>query len=94
MIEKGLSQIINKQINTEFDENISMHESQEKLTVLINDLIQKDFQKLISILYKVDVDESKLKKLLKENPEKDAAYIIANLVIERESQKVKTLKQF
>jgi len=48
----------------------------------------------LPILYKVDVDESKLKKLLKDNPEKEAAHIIANLIIERERQKVKTRKQF
>ena len=31
----------------------------------INDLIQYDFQKLVECLYRIDIDESKLKGLLK-----------------------------
>ncbi len=66
----------------------------EKLIRFINDLIQNDFQKLIAILYKVDVDESKLKKLLREGIGKDTADIIATQIIEREIQKIEIRKQF
>lgn len=94
MVEKELIHIINKQIDTNLTENISRHELQQKLTVFINDLILNDFQKLISILYKVDVGEQKLKRILKENAGTDAGEIIANLIIEREIQKIETRKQF
>lgn len=94
MVEKELIEIINKQIHTNLTEDISRHELQENLTVFINDLILNDFQKLILILYKVDVDEKKLKKILKENVGTDAGEIIATLIIERELQKIETRKQF
>ena len=94
MVQKELIHIINKQIDTNLTENISRHELQQKLTVFINDLILNDFQKLISILYKVDVGEQKLKRILKENAGTDAGEIIANLIIEREIQKIETRKQF
>ena len=94
MVQKELIHIINKQIDTNLTENISRHELQQKLTVFINYLILNDFQKLISILYKVDVDEKKLKRILKENAGTDAGEIIANLIIEREIQKIETRKQF
>ncbi len=94
MIEKCLIQIINKQIDSEFGENISMPDLKEKLIEFINDLIQNDFQKLIIILYKIDVDENKLKKLLKDNPEKDTAETIAKMIIERVGEKIKTRRQF
>ncbi|HEY8688437.1 MAG TPA: hypothetical protein VIM07_04320 [Chitinophagaceae bacterium] len=94
MVEKELIHIINKQIDTNLTENISSNELQQKLTIFINDLILNDFQKLISILYKVDVDEKKLKRILKENIGTDAAEIIATLVIERELQKIETRRQF
>lgn len=94
MVEKELIQIINKQIDTDFVEGILMQALQEKLIVFINDLIQNNFQRLVAILYKVDVDENKLKRILKEDAGKDAADIIARLIIEREIQKIETRKQF
>lgn len=94
MVENELIQIINKQINTDLTEDISNNELHQKLTAFINNLIVNDFQKLISILYRVDVDEKKLKRILIENTGMDAGEIIAALIIERELQKIETRKQF
>ena len=54
----------------------------------LNDLIVNDFEKLIFILYKVDVDEKKLKNLLTTNLKTDAGELLARLVIERQIQKI------
>ena len=94
MIEKELIQIINKQIDSNLTDDISNHELIQKLTAFINDLILNDFQRLITILYRVDVDEKKLKRILKENTGTDAGEIIATLIIEREIEKIETRKQF
>ena len=94
MAENELIQMINSHIDAHFEQSISTQELQQKLAVLINNLINKDFQKLLIILYKVDVDENKLKNILKAEAGKDAANIIATLIIEREIQKIKTRKQF
>ena len=94
MVKKELIQIINKQIDTDFAEGILMQALQEKLIVFINDLIQNNFQRLVAILYKVDVDENKLKRILKEDAGTDAGEIIAGLIIEREIQKIETRKKF
>jgi hypothetical protein len=55
----------------------------------INHLILINFERLIHLLYRIDVSEVKLKTLLKENPTKDAGKIIATLIIERQLQKIK-----
>ena len=94
MAERELIEIINKHIDTAFAEDTSMQELQQKLIAYINGLIQTDFQKLVTILYRVDVDENKLKTILKNEAGKDAADIIAGLIIEREMQKIQTRKQF
>ena len=60
----------------------------------INELINKDFQKLVSILYRMDVSESKLKQLLADNTGTDAGLIIADLMIERQEEKIKARQQF
>lgn len=60
----------------------------------INELITNDFQKLVSILYRMDVSEIKLKQLLTENPGTNAAVIIADLMIERQAEKIRSREQF
>lgn len=75
-------------------ENISLEELKEKLSVQINQMIQTDFQKLVSLLYRIDVNETRLKLLLKEYPGEDAGKIIAELIIERQLQKIKSRQQF
>ena len=65
----------------------------EELTAQINHLLNNDFQKLIYILYRMDINESKLRRMLRENQGTDAGRIIANLVIEREGQKIKSREE-
>jgi hypothetical protein len=60
-----------------------------QLAYEINQLILINFERLIQLLYRIDVSEVKLKTLLKENPKEDAGKIIATLIIERQLQKIK-----
>lgn len=57
-------------------------------------LLDTDFHRLVSLLYRVDVDEKKLKKILSENPETDAANLIARLLLERVEEKMLTRRKF
>lgn len=66
----------------------------DELTNRINELLNSDFQRLISVLYRMDVNESKLRQLLNENPNTDASLLIANLMIERQIQKIKSRREF
>jgi hypothetical protein len=66
----------------------------EDLVLYINELIAKDFSKLVHLLYAVDVPEKKLKALLAEHPNEDAGRLIALLMIERQEQKRKSREQF
>lgn len=60
----------------------------------INELVNTGFQKLVSILYRMDVSEIKLKQLLKDNPGADAGLIIADLMIERQAEKIRSRQQY
>jgi hypothetical protein len=60
----------------------------------INELIKNDFNHLIQVLYRIDVNEARLKQVLKDNPYEDAGKIIAALIMERQLQKIKSRKQF
>jgi hypothetical protein len=68
--------------------------NREWLASVINELLNKDFQKLIAILYRVDVDEVKLRYLLAKNPDTDAGVTIADLLIERQWQKMNARASF
>ena len=69
-------------------------ELREALAVWVNDLIQQDLNELIRLLYRIDISESRLKFLLHEKVGEDAAFIIADLIIERQLQKIKSRQQF
>lgn len=66
----------------------------EELVAYINQLVSKDFAKLVYLLYAVDVSEKKLKQLLAEHPNEDAGKLIALLILERQEQKRKSREQF
>jgi hypothetical protein len=64
MEQQELVNIINKEMAVDLPQQISMEEMRKRLSIEINDLIVHDFQKLVGILYRVDVNERKLKYLL------------------------------
>ncbi len=66
----------------------------DELVAHINQLISKDFARLVYLLYAVDVSEKKLKQLLTEHPTEDAGKLIALLILERQEQKKKSREQF
>jgi hypothetical protein len=66
----------------------------DELAAYINQLIAKDFSKLVYLLYAVDVSEKKLKQLLAEHPNEDAGKLIAVLILERQEQKKKSREAF
>ena len=94
MAENELVQVLNQKIGIDLPGNIDTDELHAALRGVINDLIQHDFQRLVSVLYRVDIEENKLKKILKEQQGTDAAEIITSLIIERERQKIETRKKF
>lgn len=94
MENDDLIYFLNKELSVELPEKISYSEIQTQLAVYINRLIKNDFDKLIAYLYRIDVNEQKLKLLLKQFPDEDAGNIIASLIIERQQQKIKSREQF
>lgn len=89
-----LIRLLNKELPINFADKKSYDEVKDQLAEYINQLINHDFDKLITYLYRIDVSEPKLKLLLHENQQEDAAHIIAALIIERQEQKIKTREFF
>jgi len=85
---------INNTLALSLPEKISFETMHAELAAHINHLIKSNFESLVSLLYKIDVDESKLKFHLLDNPNEDAGNVIASLIIERMQQKAVFKKQF
>jgi hypothetical protein len=90
--EEQLIDSLKKDLQIDLATKISFEKIKEKLVAHIDHLINNNFEELIFILYRVDVSEAKLKILLKENT--GSASVIADLIIERQLQKIKTREQF
>lgn len=60
----------------------------ESLTSRIIFLLLNEMEKLLHILYRIDVNEKKVKEAFAQNNPKNIAPILAELIIERETQKV------
>jgi len=62
----------------------------EKLAILIAHLMQNNFEKLCQAMYRLDVSEVKFHQVMTEKPTGEIPSSLADLVIEREMQKVRT----
>lgn len=85
---------INNSMEIALPEQLSMEELREKLTAHINHLINHDFEKLVFYLYRIDINEAKMKQLLDRQQGEHAAALIADLIIERQLQKNKSRREF
>lgn len=92
-INTDLIPVINDSLEIAIPVTASLDELKEKLAVHINDLINHDFQKLVFLLYRIDVDENKMRRLLEQREGENAAGLIANLIIERQLQKIESRKK-
>ena len=91
-------QLMNKLISHEFPEVLEKYSEEDLenyLAVYINELIDKDFNKLVNLLYRIDISEQKLKIAL-QNEDKtiSSGKTIAQLIIERQLQKLEFRKKF
>ena len=91
-MNKDLITDINQSLEISLPVSISTDELREKLVAHINHLINHDFEKLVFYLYRIDVNESKMRELLQQNDGENAAGLIADLIIERQLQKIESKK--
>ena len=93
-VNSALIPEINQSLEISLPASTSLEELKQKLTLHINHLINYDFEKLVFYLYRIDVDESKMKHLLDQKEGENAAELIADLIIERQLEKIKSRRQF
>jgi uncharacterized protein YwgA len=91
-INKDLVPALNDSLEISLPDNIQLEELKQKLALHINHLINHNFEKLVSLLYRIDVNENKIRQLLKQKEGENAAGLIADQIIERQLQKIESRK--
>lgn len=93
MVTDDLIQSVNNELALDLPNNISLAQLKEQLAAHINHLINHDFEKLVYYLYRIDVNEKKMKALL-QSPHENSGELIAQLIIDRQLEKQKTKEEF
>lgn len=75
-------------------EAVTEAELESRLADKINLLIQRDFEALVQLLYRIDVSEKRLRGMLDANTGEDAGRIIARLIMERQWQKIESRRRY
>jgi hypothetical protein len=91
--QKELTEVLDHDFSLSIKGNISFEELKLLLAERINYLINNNFQELIRLLYRIDIDEHRLKYMLEES-EVNAGTLIADLIIERQLQKIASRKKY
>ncbi len=95
-----LRALINKDLDTQEDGMLipgghpDLNFLHEKLTLVINHLLENNFEKLLNAMYRLDVSERKFHEVLTGAEPGEISSKLAELVIEREMQKVKTREMY
>jgi hypothetical protein len=79
---------------TDLPDNVSGEALTDILSIRINELISSDFSRLLTLLYRIDIDEMQLRRLLRDHPDQDAGLIIARLILSRQREKAAAREAF
>jgi len=91
---KELIQELNHIRSWDLAERLTREEVESALAESLNSLIRDDFNGLVQLLYRIDVEEPRLRYLLQQHKGEDAGRIIARLIIDRLLKKIETRRQY
>ncbi|MCX6292639.1 MAG: hypothetical protein NT126_12905 [Bacteroidetes bacterium] len=87
-------QLFGHEISFSGNEMTAYAELKDQVTPLLDRLYQDDSIAFQSLLYRIDISEKKYTELLNHASQEEFAWLLADLVIQREFQKVLTRKFF
>ena len=64
------------------------------LSAFINELILNDFDKLVGLLYRLDIYEKKLKETLGSSTKENAGDLIARMILTRQIEKMESREKY
>ena len=86
--------IISGSFELEKVNEITLEQIQKVLTSRIRDMLDKNVEKLLHILYRIDVNQKKTDKIFNSPFKDEIAENLAAAVIERQLEKIETRKKY
>ena len=79
----------------ELTDEKQMHDTLKKmLSKRIEEMIDHEFDRFVNLLYRMDVNEAKVKEALAEKPFSKGVEKVADMIIQRQLQKIATRKTY
>jgi len=75
-------------------EGYTLDDLKRVLCIRILELLDKNLERLLSMLYRVDLNQKKLDEIFQDGSKDEIALKIAEAVIERQLQKIKTRQYY
>ncbi|MFP5040528.1 hypothetical protein [Parasediminibacterium sp. JCM 36343] len=85
---------LEKETGMVFQPTLSLEDLQHALAIYINQLIVSNFEKLVFLLYRIDISEKSIQQLLQQATTATAGETIAKAIIERQLQKIELRKKY
>ena len=86
-----LKKMLSTSLNVE-TQSLQIIDTEEKLldwlTQRIDFMVSHDFERLIQLLYRIDVSESKLKAMIAQNDAFESSRVVAKMILDRQKQKI------
>jgi len=87
---KELCQAVSSRFELSVDDQLTIEGLKKALTYRILELLDKNLERLLSMLYRVDLSQKKLDDIFERGSKEEIAEKIAEAVIDRQLQKIKT----
>lgn len=89
-ISKELNKAVSTRFEMELSSSFTLEDLKKALSMRIGELLDKNVERLLSMLYRVDLSQKKLDEIFQHDSKKDIAERIAEAVIERQLKKIET----
>ncbi len=94
---KSISTLVDNDFRLKKNEEFvvsTINELKDKLSQLISYLMEKDFERLLQAMYRLDIDEKKFWIILEGSEREKISLELADLVIQRELKKLETRQKY
>lgn len=89
------AEVLKKDFNLpEIQENITEERLIEILTPIIKQMLDRDFERLLHVCYRIDLGENVLKKILHESVPDLMAHDLAQALVKRQVQKIEIRRKY
>ncbi|TVP49015.1 MAG: hypothetical protein EA341_10080 [Mongoliibacter sp.] len=95
MVAEEVLSILKKDFDLPVETKVADEDSLFRLLVpIVHRMLDREFERLLQICYRIDIGEEKLKKILHESPPENMAEELTRAMIDRQVQKIEIRKKY